>query len=731
VSSLLLASLLAPLAEAPSFTNDIVPIFTRFGCNQGACHGKGAGQNGFRLSLRGYAPELDHAWITREVMGRRISLADPESSTLLRKASGQAAHEGGKLFDVGSRPYRLLLDWLRAGAPGPRKDDPTLSQLTVAPARIVGQPGDEATLKVEATYSDGSKRDVTWLARFEAGDAGQADVSSSGKLRILRHGESAARAMFQGHTALVLVTAAFPRRADPARYEKQNNLIDRHVMAKLKALGIEPSDDCTDSELIRRVYLDTLGVLPTPDEVKAFLASPHTDKRVRLIDEVLQRPELADRWALFLADLLQNRRERDHDVRGHKGVRAFHAWLRQQVAEGKGWDVIAREVLLASGRSDESPQVGYYIVVVGEHSDPVRSEVADSVAQAFLGTRIGCARCHNHPTENLTQDDFYHFAGYFSRVKLDRQDPRKGPTVLRLAGTGGKEPHLAKEKPGARQPRTGAFLSPRPLDRSDTGELKPGDDPRLPLARWVTSPSNGLFSGAMANRVWKHFLGVGLVEPADDLRSSNPPSNPELFEALKKELAESKFDLKRLMRLILTSRTYQLSSATRAGNSADARFYSHYYPRRLPAEALLDAITLATGVPDDFPGYPRGMRAGQLPDPGLASRFLTLFGRSERVTACACERSGEVTLPQLLYIQNSQSLTRKIRDGEGRLARLLRAKKTDDEVIEELFLATLSRRPTPVQIAAAKKDIAADGREVVLQDLFWALLASKEFTFNY
>jgi len=730
VSHLLLI-LLAPAADAPSFVNDVVPILTRHGCNQGGCHGKGVGQNGFRLSLRGYAPELDHDWITRDFMGRRVSRVAPESSTLLRKAAGLAAHEGGKLFAVGSRPYNVLLAWINAGTPGPKKDDATLTSLKIIPDRIAAGPGKDVALKVEATFSDGATRDVTWLSKFEAGDAGQASVDPAGGLRVRRHGESAVRAMFQGRVAVALVTAPYTNAIDPKRFDKKNNAVDTHVLAKLAALKIEPSDDCTDAEFLRRAMLDTLGVLPTPDEARAFLADTKPGKRGRLIDALLLRPEFADHFALFLGDLFQNRRERDHDVRGVKGVRAFHSWLRKQVAANRPWDALARDVLLASGKTDDNPAVGYYVVVVGEHGEPVKSEVADSVAQAFLGTRIGCARCHNHPSEKYTQDDFYHFAAYFSRVKLDRIDPKKGPTTLRLAGADGKEPHLAKEKVGTRQPRTNAFMAPRPLDRSDRGEIKPGDDPRVPLVAWITDPRNEHFSGAMVNRVWRHFMGVGLVEPVDDLRASNPPTNPELWAALNKGFVGAKFDLKHLMRLILNSRAYQLSSATRPGNVADVKFHSRYYARRLPAETTLDALSSATGVPDSFPGYPTGTRAGQLPDPGLASRFLTMFGRSDRVTACACERTGEVTLPQLLHMQNGENVSRKFRDADGRLARLLKSKKTDDEVIEEMFLATLSRKPTPTQFAAVKKDLADDGREAVLQDLFWALVNSKEFLFNY
>jgi hypothetical protein len=674
---------------------------------------------------------MDHAWLTREYSGRRVSLADPESSPLLRKAAGLAGHEGGKLLAKDGRAYNTLLSWIRAGAPGPRKDDATLRELKVEPANLTLQPGQTRQLRVLATFSDGQVRDVTWLSKFEGNDAGMTEVSAAGLVLVRRHGETAVRIMFQSEVQVVLVTAPREKRIDPARLAKKNNVIDDHVLAKLTALGIEPSDLCSDAEFLRRAYLDTVGVLPTPAEVRAFLADTRPDRRNRLIEHLLARPEFVDHWALFLGDLLQNRKERDHDVRGTKGVRGFHAWLRKQVKANRPWDELARDVLLAGGTSNDNPAVGYYIVTVGEHGDAASSEVVDSVAQAFLGTRIGCARCHNHPLERYTQDDFYHFAGFFSRIKLERQDPKKGPTTLRVLGAGGKDGNLAKVRIGVSQPRTGVFLEPRPLDRSAIGTIRPGDDPRVPLVKWITE-KNAYFSGAMVNRIWKHYLGVGLVEPVDDLRASNPPSNAALWSALNRAFVEHRYDLKHLMRLILQSRTYQLSSATRPGNETDRRFYSHYYARRLPAEVLLDALSAATEVPDTFSGYPIGIRAGQLPDPGLRSYFLTLFGRSSRVTACACERSGEVTMPQMLHLQNGESVLFKIRATDSRLTKMLRDRKPDDAIVEELFLATLSRRPTEANLAAVRKALAdGERRDEVFRDLFWALLNAKEFCFNH
>ena len=721
----------------PSFLNDVMPLFTRHGCNQGACHGKGSGQNGFRLSLRGYAPELDYVYLTREFSGRRIDRTVPEESSLLRKALGLAPHAGGRLFSASSRSYKVLLEWLQAGAPGPRSDDPTVSGIEVLPATRSLRPGEKLELAVRARYSDGSTRDVTWLSRFDSNDAGTASVDANGLVQVLLHGETAIRAAFQGQVAVMIVTSPYDHVVDAARYSRRNNFIDDFVFAKLAALHIEPSELASDAEFLRRVYLDTIGILPTPAEAKVFLADERLDKRSKLIDALLDRPEFVDYRALLLGDLLQNRRERDHDVRGPKGVRVFHQWLREQVMANRPWDELARDVLTVKGTTTANPAVGYFVVTVGENSQPERSEVVGSVAQAFLGTRIGCAQCHNHPLERYTQDDYYHFAAYFARLRLDRHDPTEKPTTLVVNTNPDGKPRT--DPVGVVQPRTGEFLKPQPLDRSAT-DVKSGDDPRVALAAWITDPKNANFSGAMVNRIWKQFFGVGLVEPVDDLRASNPPSNPELWRELNREFVGHRFDVKHLIRTILNSRTYQLSSATRPANAADARFYSHYYARRLSAEVLLDALCQSTDVPEQFDGYALGIRVGQMPETGLKTYFLPLFGKSDRVTACACERNGEVTMPQLLHLQNGQTVIYKINDGRGRLNKLLRDKQWhDDAIVDELYLATLSR-PAPGQI---KDQIAKElvdnlrkgeefrSREEVFRDLFWALLNSKEFSFNH
>ncbi len=582
-------------------------------------------------------------------------------------------------------------------------------------------------LRATATFADGTTRDVTWLTKFDSNDPAYLEVLPSGKAKAMRNGASAVRAMFLTEVAVAVFSMPFDRPIDAKRFEGGNNFVDTHVLAKLKELRIEPSDLCSDEEFIRRLFLDACGILPTAEEVTTFVADTDAKKRAKLIDSVLTRPEFTDYWTLQLGDLFQNRKERDHDVRGIKGVRQFHDWLRKQVAMNRPWDELARDVLTASGSNVENPAVGYFIVTVGEQRHGENSEAPESVAQAFLGTRIGCAKCHNHPLERYTQDDFYHFAAYFSRVTFERRDSKSGPTMLTVA-----HPDQSQNtKPvGVNQPRTGMFMKPQPLDRTPC-DVKPGDDPRIVLAKWVTDPNNVYFTGAMVNRVWQHYLGIGLVEPVDDLRATNPPTNPELWKALNKEFVEKKLDLRAIMRVILNSRTYQLSSATRPGNETDTRFYSHYYARRLPAEVMLDAICETTGMPERFDGYPYGVRAVQVPDPGANSYFLRTFGRSDRVTACACERGGDVSLPQVLHLIGGQA-TEKINSGEGWLAKQLKDQKDDNKLIDTLFLRTLARKPsvserTTVTGLLSEKDV---NREGVYRDLFWALLNSKEFLFN-
>ena len=767
-------------ASPPSYQQDVLPILTRFGCNQGACHGKLAGQNGFRLSLRGYASDWDYDSITHEFFGRRIDRAAPANSLLVTKPAGMSPHGGGKLFEPNSAASKVLTDWIAAGTPGIIPDEPVVQSITVSPGTQTMHPGETLQLTATAEYSNGQVRDITWLSQFFSNDPSVLEVSSDGLLKCLRSGESVVRVHFQGHVAVTTISSPFEQSVDAQLFAERRSFIDEHVFNKLAALRIPPSPAADDDVFVRRVFLDTIGTLPTPTEVQAFLNDQNPGKRKALIDKLLERPEFADYWTLILCDLLQNRKERDHDVRGSKGVRAMQAWVREQVETNRPWDEIARDVITASGDSVSQPQIGYYVVSIGEYRQVEDSEVVASVAQSFLGTRIGCAKCHNHPLERYTQDDYYHFAAYFGRMNFQRQESHKGATALMVATEeearvqkqiGEKESRLkamaedqANKKQGTelealqkqiaelnqqlenerrqleelttriprvRQPRTNQQLAAQPLDRSET-KIAPGQDPRELLAQWMTDPGNENFSGSMVNRLWRHFFAVGLVEPVDDLRISNPPSNRELWTALNQEFVSHKYDLRRIMRLILNSRTYQLSSATLKGNASERGFYSHYYVRRLPAEVFLDAISQSTLIPDSFPGYPVGMRAIQLPDSTVASPFLSMFGRSERVTACACERSGDVTLPQLLHLQCGDGLAQKFEDPVGRLKQIMNSFPDDKSAVEQIYLATLSRFPTIEEQASITAAFEGnEQREEAFRDLFWALLNTKEFAFNH
>ncbi len=762
-----------------SFNQQVIPLLTRFGCNQGSCHGKGVGQNGFRLSLRGYAPEWDHDWITREFMGRRIDRLNPAASLLLRKPAAQAPHEGGRALPAGGPGYETLRAWIAADAPGPAKDESPVVKLELLGGERKLAIGQTQPLLVRAHMADGGVRDVTWLSQFFSNEPSVVSVGEDGLVTGVGQGEGVVRVHFLEHVAVAGFRLPRPQAPPAALYAKRLNVVDEHVFEKLKSLGIPPSGDCDDAVFLRRASLDATGTLPTPQRVREFMADARPDKRARLIDELLASPEYVDFWTQQFSDLLQNRKERDHDVRGAKGVRAMHGWLRRLIAENRPWDQITRQVLTASGDTDASPQIGYFVVTVGESGRAEESEVAASVAQAFLGTRIGCAKCHNHPLEKYTQDDYYHFAAFFSRMSFKRQEPGKGATTLTsfsreeeehrkritemeskleaekkaAEGKSGKEAEQATKKvadrtreldearkrlaefrykpPAVRQPRTGRMMAAQPLDRKSI-RFEGGGDPRQALADWITDPANDSFSGNMVNRLWRHYMGVGLVEPVDDLRASNPPTNRELYDALRSEFVAGRYDLKRIMRLIMNSRAYQLSSATVPGNEQDRRWHSHYFARRMGAEPMLDAISQASGVPDKFAGYPVGTRAIQLPDPSVGSYFLGLFGRSDRVTACACERNGEVTLPQLLHLQNGSWIKEKLEAPEGRLAALLKAGGAPEKMVQEICLATVGRMPRPAELDAVKRALqAGDKVDEVMIDLYWALLNSREFVFNH
>ncbi|MEZ5323631.1 MAG: DUF1553 domain-containing protein [Verrucomicrobiales bacterium] len=747
-----------------SFEDDVLPVLTRQGCNSGGCHGKVAGQNGFRLSLRGYSAEEDYDWLMNERRGRRINLGAAEASLLLLKATGESPHEGGARFARDSESYRTLTAWIRQGAPGPDQA-PLPEHVSLSPESRHMQPGETAKVVATAHYADGRVRDVTWLTNYYSNDSSTVTIDEQGEVTAVRAGEATVRGHFRGLVAVATFTIPHAVDIDPSLYVGGNGFIDRAVFAKLEALRIPPSPDCGDTEFLRRAYLDATGRLPDAATTQAFLADASSGKRDALIGKLTESDAFTDYWTLQMADLLQNRKERDHDVRGSKGVRAFHHWLREQIAENRPWDAIAREVLLAKGSVADAPEVGYFVTTLGEKRRAEESEVPDAVAQAFLGTRIGCARCHNHPLEKYTQDDFYRFAAFFARTSLERVQPRDGDTELVVATedearllrdldktrtelgsaedekkageltqrVADLEKQLTERRdnpPTARQPRTNQSLVAAPLDRQLL-QFASGEDPREQLVDWLTGPAREVFAGAMVNRVWRHFLGVGMVEPVDDLRDSNPPSNRALWDSLTAAFIESGYDMRALVRVIMQSRTYQLSATTLDGNTTDAKFYSHYYARRLPAEVLLDAMCDITGVPEFYDGYPVGMRAVQVPDPSVKSHFLELFGRSERVTACACERSGDVTLPQLLHLYNG-GVREKIDNGESTLHHWIGESMADSDIVDRLYLEALCRLPNDTERARITAYLqSAPERNAALADVFWAVINTKEFSFNH
>jgi hypothetical protein len=700
-------------ADPVSFRRDVLPTLTKLGCNAGACHGSPAGKNGFRLSLRGYDPALDLFTLTREAAGRRINRPDPGASALLAKPTAAAPHEGGRRLDPDSRAYRLLRDWIAQGAGDDRADPPTRLELT-PPDVVLDAPADAQQLRAIAHFAGESPRDVTHLARFAVADEATAAISADGRVRRLRAGEAVVTAEYMGQmaTALVLFRDASPAR----RWEepKPHNFIDEHVFAKLRRLRVEPSPLCTDAEFVRRAHLDAIGRLPTPDAVRSFLADADPRKREKLIDALLDRPEFADWWGLKWADRLGvNQR-----FVGKLGAVKYAAWVRGQVAANVPEDELTRRVLTATGGNYTHPPAGFYRRL----RDPgVRAE---EVAQLFLGVRVGCAKCHNHPGERWTQDDYHGLAAFFARVQY-----RDGPFFIQVYDK--EETVLVSRAGEVAHPRTGSDVRPKFLGGA-VPDIPPGEDRRAVFARWLTAAGNPYFARAAANRVWFHLFGRGVVEPVDDFRVTNPPPNPALLDALAGEFAASGFDRKQLIRTVMRSRTYQLSSRPTPTNAADDRNFARYPVRRLAAEQLLDAVSDATGVPEKFPGVPPNTPAARLPDGEYKHPFLEAFGRPARAMACECERDPDTALGQALHLAGGATVDTKVRHPAGRAATLSASGKADAEVADELFLAALGRYPTAAEKAVVLKRLAGGAvRRVAVEDVLHALLNHPEFLFQH
>jgi hypothetical protein len=720
-ATVLRASYGAHQAEAPvkvvgvanhppvSFRHDVMPIFLRGGCNAGGCHGSSRGKDGFRLSLFGFDPAGDYFRLTREQAVRRVNLSIPEESLLYTKVTGKVPHTGGKTFEPDSVHAKTLRDWVAAGAQSDVANAPTVTKVELFPPRVVMEgEGVKQRYIAVAHYSDGRTRDVGDLALFMSNNESSAAVDADGLATAGARGEAFVMARFDTHTVgtqtLVLPAGVEfkPTEEAPANY------IDELVGAKLNTMRINPSGICTDEEFLRRVSLDVVGRLPTRDEYDVFMNDSNPNKRAQKIDELLERKEFAEIWALKWSELLMvksvpNRVE-------YKPMFLYSQWITRQIASGVPLDEMVRNLLGASGGSFSSPAVNFYQI------EDTTQKTAENVAQVFLGTRLQCAQCHNHPFDRWTMDDYYSFTAFFSQIgRKTAEDYRE--TII-FDQRSGEATHLVD----------GRAMKPKFL-----GDVEPDvstRDRRAVLADWITSPENPYFAVNVANRVWAHFMGAGIVEPVDDVRVSNPASNPDLHAKLGAKLIEYKYDLRQLVRDICNSHAYQRSSEPNETNSTDTRNFARAQVRRIPAEVLLDCLCAVTGAPEKYPGLPMGARAVQIADGGLSTYFLTTFGRATRTTVCACEPKTEPTLSQALHLLNGSAVHDKI--NEGKLVEtMLDAGKKPNEIVEEIYLRCLGRKPTEAEsqriaelCGTAEKPVAE------LQDVFWAVLNSREFLFN-
>lgn len=696
-------------AERPlSFHLDVMPIWARTGCNTGSCHGAARGKDGFRLSLFGFDPRGDYYRVTREIGVRRVNLGDPATSLLLEKGAGIVPHTGGKRFGVESEYYATILQWLQAGALDDQGTPPHVVRLEVYPPQAVLE-GEGAAQQfiARAVYSDGHDRDVTSLTTFMTNNDNSAPVTADGLVTAGARGEAFIMARFETHTvgsqALVL-----PKDTPYAAPAVTGNYVDTLVGDKLKKLRILPSGTCTDEEFLRRVTIDITGQLPTAEEYAQFTADASADKRAKTIDRLLERKEFSEIWAMKWSELLMVKTTNNIS---QKSMFLYSTWLTDKIARNEPLDTMVRELLSASGGTFREPATNYYQI----ERDTLK--VAENVAQVFMGIRTQCAQCHNHPFDRWTMDDYYGFAAFFSQVGRKQGEDYREQIVFNSGG--GEVAH----------PVGGRQMKPKFL-----GGIEPdvaGKDRRAVMAQWLTSPENPFFAPNVANRVWAHFFGRGIVEPVDDIRVSNPASNPELLQALGKKLVEYKYDFKQLVRDICNSETYQRSSQRNDSNATDEKNFAHANVRRIPAEMLLDCVVQVTGAYDKFGGLPIGSRAVQIADGGNSNYFLTTFGRAARDTVCACEAKTDPTLSQALHMLNGQTIGGKIQQGQL-VKKLLDEKKTPPEIIETIYVRTLARKPTEQEMQNLMGIVAqAENPQAGLDDIFWAVLNSREFLFNH
>lgn len=693
-----------------NFPNQIVPIFTKLGCNSGGCHGKASGQNGFKLSLLGFEPTEDYEYLVKEARGRRLFLAAPERSLLLQKATNLVPHGGGQRLQPDSYEYGLIRRWIAQGVPYGKPDDPVVERIETIPSGRSMQRASQQQLRVLAYYTNGTVEDVTRTAQYDPNQPDMAECSVTGLVHTLDlAGDVAIMARYQGQVAVF--RASIPLGA-PVTPPERKSFIDELVFAKQQTLGIPASDLCDDATFIRRTTVDIAGRLPMPEETKAFLADTSPEKRDKWIDQLIDSPGYADYFANKWGAVLRNRRQNPEYAHG---TFAFHSWIRQSLYENKPYDQFVREIVAAAGDSGQNPPVIWY-----RELKDVNQQVEDT-AQLFLGMRIQCARCHHHPFEKWSQEDYYGFAAFFSRVG---RKPSENPSEQKIFHNRG----VAQ----AKNPKTGHDVKPTGLGAKAL-EIPADRDPRQALADWMRTPDNPFFAPALVNRYWKHFFDRGLVDPEDDMRVTNPAANAELLNALAKHFVDSKFDLKDLVRTICNSRAYQLSSQPNEFNLTDKQNYSRYYPKRLTAEVLLDAINQVTLSNTEFSELPVGTRAVQLPDQASNSYFLTVFGRPQAETACECERSQEANLAQSLHLLNSAEVQGKLTAKEGRAALLAAdTARTDDDKLRELYLLVYSREPVAEELQIAQAHLSKTAnKQQAFEDLIWALLNTKEFLFNH
>ncbi|MCO8121200.1 DUF1553 domain-containing protein [Stieleria sp. TO1_6] len=697
--------------QAVSFAGQVVPIFSKLGCNGGGCHGKMAGQNGFRLSLLGFEPREDYKRLVAESRGRRVSLAAPDRSLLLTKTTGAVPHGGGARTDSNSHEYRLLRRWIAQGMPYDTDQRATVTSISVFPRLRRLHGGESQQLSVLATYSDGTIEDVTRAAIFESNDKQMADVSPTGLVTTAPLvGDVAVMARYQEHVSVFRAELPLRTGTQPTRVAQSDNIVDRYVGKKLDSLGIPPSPACDDATFLRRVTLDLTGRIPTLQETNDFLSDTAADRRRQLLDRLLESDHYATFFAKKWGVILRNRRSGDSLQVANM---LFHHWLTESFRTNKPYDQLVNELLTASGSVYSNPAVAWLEQV----SD--QNQRVEDISQLFLGQRIQCARCHHHPYEKWSQEDYARLSAFFSTVSKKPQ-ASEITFISRVAA------------PSAKHPRTGQSLKPAGLDAQES-VIESVGDPRQTLGQWITAADNPFFAKALVNRYWKHFMGRGLVEPEDDLRVTNPPSNPELMDALAEAFVQSEYDLQSLIRVICLSQTYAASSDATAENVIDRRSHSRYYPKRLHAETLLDAIDVVTGAATEFAGMPTGTRAIELPDTGFDSYFLSVFGRPESMTACECERSTEANLAQSLHLLNSEQMQQKLTADQGRAAKLAAdTSRPADAKVRELYQVAFSRLPTESELRSALDYLGdSTAQREPWEDLIWALVNAKEFIFNH